>query len=221
MLKNVLKVYREKGLSDYFSMLITLAFAIYNISIGLIEMMIWNISIAIYYVLLLSIRLLCNIRYKTSLKNNKHYSTPFYIVTTILLILLNLSLIGPAALMLMDKRDINFSLTFAIAIAAFTTYKTVIAIRNYIKYRRSNNIYNRQVSTIMLSSMAVSILTLQNTLITICSTDESKDMMPLEITSTVAMLLILFFISIYRSVSDFKYLSSHKAVLSTSPDSPK
>ena len=54
-IKKFKKVWNEKYLSLYFSILITLCFAAYNAFLGINYLAIWNGSIAVYYILLVAL----------------------------------------------------------------------------------------------------------------------------------------------------------------------
>ena len=79
----------------------------------------WNISIAIYYILLLFIRLLIILSKKEKIT---------YIFTSIFLFIINLALIAPITIMALNQKNINIGLIPAIGIATYTTYKITNAI---------------------------------------------------------------------------------------------
>ena len=68
--------------------------------------------------------------------------------------------------MLTDRRSVDVSISFSIAIAIYVFFKTTSSIINFLKNKRGN-IFVAEFKTIELMDSVISILTLQNTLILI------------------------------------------------------
>ena len=193
--------YRD-GLMFVISTIMTLAFAIYNRILGAVNKSIWHESIGLYYLLLLIIKVIIVLTQKDAKKRTferkeKINKIVFYI-TGVILFLVNIALTVPIILMIKNQRTVIFGLIESIAIAAFTTFKVYMAIRNYIKNRKATNIIVKEIKTISLIEAIVSILTLQNTLITVNgSVEEDEGITTLTIVSSIAgLLIILYFIVI-------------------------
>lgn len=193
--------YRD-GLMFVISTIMTLAFAIYNRVIGAVNKSIWHESIGLYYLLLLIIKVIIVLTQKDAKKRTferkeKINKIVFYI-TGVILFLVNIALTVPIILMIKNQRTVIFGLIESIAIAAFTTFKVYMAIRNYIKNRKATDIIVKEIKTISLIEAIVSILTLQNTLITVNgSVEEDEGITTLTIVSSIAgLLIILYFIVI-------------------------
>lgn len=193
--------YRD-GLMFVISTIMTLAFAIYNRVLGAVNKSIWHESIGLYYLLLLIIKAIIVLTQKDAKKRTferkeKINKIVFYI-TGVILFLVNIALTVPIILMIKNQRTVIFGLIESIAIAAFTTFKVYMAIRNYIKNRKATNIIVKEIKTISLIEAIVSILTLQNTLITVNgSVEEDEGLTTLTIVSSIAgLLIILYFIVI-------------------------
>lgn len=193
--------YRD-GLMFVISTIMTLAFAIYNRVLGAVNKSIWHESIGLYYLLLLIIKVIIVLTQKDAKKRTferkeKINKIVFYI-TGVILFLVNIALTVPIILMIKNQRTVIFGLIESIAIAAFTTFKVYMAIRNYIKNRKATNIIVKEIKTISLIEAIVSILTLQNTLITVNgSVEEDEGLTTLTIVSSIAgLLIILYFIVI-------------------------
>ena len=193
--------YRD-GLMFVISTIMTLAFAIYNRVIGAVNKSIWHESIGLYYLLLLIIKVIIVLTQKDAKKRTferkeKINKIVFYI-TGVILFLVNIALTVPIILMIKNQRTVIFGLIESIAIAAFTTFKVYMAIRNYIKNRKATDIIVKEIKTISLIEAIVSILTLQNTLITVNgSVEEDEGLTTLTIVSSIAgLLIILYFIVI-------------------------
>ena len=148
--------------SFFFSITFTMLFSIYNRIIGIIKMSLWHESISIYYLVLALIKIFiyATIRKKPILKSNKRY----HIIVKAVLYASNLLVLTPVILMLANKRTVDISLDFSVAIAFYVTVKTATAIINFIKNKRGN-IFVAEFKTIELMDSVISIITLQNTLI--------------------------------------------------------
>ena len=192
-IKKFKKVWNEKYLSLYFSILITLCFAAYNAFLGINYLAIWNGSIAVYYILLLVVK--CIVCFRSNKVDKKTRDLSLLIVT------ITIALIVPSVLMINHQRPVNLDMIAAITVATFTTYKITIAIKNYFSYRNKDNLFNKQLSTINLVSAIVSILTLQNTLIMISEEGYTENMKILTIVSTISFLILIACISLLSMIN--------------------
>lgn len=175
------------------SLIFTMMFSLYNRIIGAINESLWHESISIYYFSLVLIKSIIYV-YLKKRKSNKNDILIFKITKTLLLIL-NILLIVPITLLILNKRTIEISLIFSIVVALYVTIKTTKTIINYVKYKNTNNILLNELKTIELTDVVVSILTLQNTLITINSNDFDLKLFYLTIiTSCIGFLLNIFLI---------------------------
>ena len=71
----------------------------------------------------------------------------------------------------MDKRLVDMTLILSIAIALYVTIKTSVAITQFVKRRNKDNILFKELRTINLMDVTVSILTLTNALISVNTTE--------------------------------------------------
>ena len=115
-----------------------------------------------------------------------------YLSSAVLLFILNLSLVVPVSLLVLLQKPVKMSLIPAITMAAYTTYKIVMASVNLKKRKKSENRLVRLLRTINFIDALVSILTLQNTLIMVNMQGEGDQMLTLSaVTSAVIMLTVL------------------------------
>ncbi|MCD7822538.1 MAG: hypothetical protein LUG86_00735 [Oscillospiraceae bacterium] len=175
----------------WLSLGITVLFAVYNGYLGIASLSLWHGSIAIYYILLTLIRgiiLISERKNKARLRTLK--------ISTCFLLILNIALICPIALMVMFEKPVNIGMIPAIAMAAYTTYKIVMALVNFgsKKKRRSGNILISELRAISLIDAIVSVLSLQNTLIMVNGGAES--MLTLSAITSGAMYALVLVITI-------------------------
>jgi len=181
---------------DFASILITFLFILFNAFLGLYYKSIWNGTISVYYIFLVSIRIIIifnesKIKQLDELDQKKKRIKNFYL-TFIILILLDISLIVPITLMVFNERNYDFGLIPGIALALYVTFKIISTIIVYKRNRKNENISFRELKTIDLIDAIISILTLQNTLI-IANNGFDNSMYILScITSFIAISFILF-----------------------------
>lgn len=182
------------------SILIPLAFAVYNIVLGYMYDTLWNKSIFIYYILLLLVRLILTIF--LHIKNNIIVKI-IYTLSFIVLLLLNIALIVPSILMIESLKPINIGTIPSITMATYTFYSITTSIIEIKKYKNDNNILLKQLKLVSLINAIVSILSLQNTLI-IVNGSMDNDMIILSIVSTIALLLLILFLCFYSFIRVIK-----------------
>lgn len=173
--KNISSKIRErKKLIVIISLIFTILFALYNRIIGAINKSLWHESISIYYFILVLIKSIILI-YISKSKNRSKDKIIFYLTKT-LLFLLNISLIIPIVLMILNKRIVKISFIFSIVIALYVTIKTTKSIVLFIKRRKEKDVLLKELKVIDLIDSVISILTLQNTLISINSNEISLEL---------------------------------------------
>ncbi len=165
MLPDVRKILPDERKRRSIRLIFGLIYSLYNGIIGLVMGSVWHFSIGVYYTLLLAVKYIVYSCLKS--KNNGKMSTKVFITTSILLFFTSLSLIAPTILMLRNERPVSFSLEIAIGIAAYTTYKVTIAVIAFVKKWRTTNMLIAEIVSISMIEAIVSVLTLQNTLITV------------------------------------------------------
>ncbi len=179
--------------STTLSLVVTVAFALYNGFLGVCNFSIWHGSICVFYLLLTAVRgIILRGRRRCG-----QYRT--FLVSTVILLLLNLALITPIVLMMRLEKPVNIGLIPAIAMAAYTTYKIIAAsVRMFGKKGRGQGgLLLAELRTIRFIDALVSILTLQNTLIMVNSTESGADgMLTLTAISSAAVYLIIVFATV-------------------------
>lgn len=129
---------------------------------------------------------------------------------SILLFAVDLSLVAPLALMIFQKRHIEYTEISAIAVAAYTCYKTVMASINFVKTRKSQNLSVKIIRQIHFKDALVSVLMLQYVLtLTFGNGLDGKMLRVCEITSGL-MWLALITVSALSLLKALKYLKISK-----------
>lgn len=180
-------------ISSTLSFLTTLLFALYNGFLGLKYSAAWNVSICVYYILLSIIRgiiLHCEKKFISRNIDNRNY---IHKISSILLLTLNVALITPIALMIVNAKSVSMNMTAAITVATYITYKIISASVHFKKSKKSDDILVRDLKLISFIEALISVLTLQNTLLAVKGASSEPKMFRLSIiTSTVGLAFIIF-----------------------------
>lgn len=188
--------------SSTVSLGITILFALYNGFLGVQLLSVWHGSICVFYLLLIAIRgmiLLTEKKNRTRDERERmRHRRKTAIISSAMLLVLNLSLILPISLMATFEKPVNMGLIPAISIAAHTTYKLTMACVRVQKQKHDrHNVLIAELRTIHFIDALVSILTLQNTLIMVKQDEASvKDMFPLSAVSSAAIYVVILFVTV-------------------------
>ena len=125
------------------SFLITFVFALYNAFLGIRYGIIWNLSISVYYIFLVVIRGIIIRQEHLFLTKSVDNRQRIHTIASIMLILMNLALIMPITLMVINKKNVSTGMIPAISIAAYTTFKITMAS---INLRKSKDTLNKSDS---------------------------------------------------------------------------
>lgn len=213
----LLRRYRQDGhfralVGTTGSLVASTAFALYNGIAGLVYRAPWNGSICVYYLLLAGIRgtLLVNQRKLTSLSRSKarRQEQRACLTAAGALLVLNLALIAPIALMARMERPVNMGLIPAIATAAYATWKITLASIRYRGRSHSGNGFTAQLRTVGLVDALVSVLTLQNTLIMVQDEGGGRSMLTLAALSSVVIFIGIVAISVANWRQQNRYVPS-------------
>lgn len=182
-----------------FSMLIEFAFALYNGVLGILYRSLWNGSICVYYFLLAAVRAIIVFFHRKEASDRRgrgaSNSRKAYFATHVVLILMNISLFVPVAVMVTGGRGYTFGLIPAIAMAAYTTYRITMSIIHYRKSRHNANIFAAELRTINVIDSLVAVLTLQNALI-VANGGMTDDMQTLSAWTSAGILVIIAVITV-------------------------
>ncbi len=180
----------------------TALFAGYNAFLGLAYKTAWNLGIAVYYAVLIVARSwVYSAEYKYHRANlseiqKEQKRKGLLLWQSVLLFLLDSALVAPIILMLLQKREIRYSETAAIAVAAYTVYKAVFGSVNYAKTRKFANTSVKILRNIYFKDALVSVLLLQYTLIVTFGNGMRGDMLTLSAVTGAAVWGFLLAISV-------------------------
>lgn len=118
------------------------------------------------------------------------------LIPACLLFLINLSLVVPFTLMVMQERPVVLTLIPAVAMAVYTTYKVTVSALNLKKKNTSGNLSVRFLRMINFMDALVSIATLQNTLIMVSTRSGRDEMLPLTAVSSAFLWAATVYLSI-------------------------
>lgn len=181
----------------------TALFALYNGYLGFRYGSVWHGSIGIFYLLLTAIRgtiLLTEKRNQTrSEAEQNRCRRQTFLISSVLLLLLDLALILPISMMVVLDKPVSMGLIPAITMAAYTTWKITMASIHISRQRRrsSGNVLVAELRTVNFIDALMAILTLQNTLIMVeRTTADQNDMLPLSAVSSALIYAIIAAITI-------------------------
>lgn len=192
----------KAAVSSSAPIVITVVFALYNGFLGIYSSSMWHGTICVYYIIISALRGLIVISDKKAetRHDGENYRGKMYIISSVLLLLLNASLIVPVSLLVVQQKPVNMTLIPAITMAAYTTYKITMASINFKKETGSSGILLKLLRTVNFIDSLVSLLTLQNTLIMVNSNGTSPDMLPLTAITSGAVLFAILVLSIVTTV---------------------
>lgn len=109
---------------------------------------------------------------------------------------MDIAMITPILVMVNGGRNYSYGLFIAIALATYTTYRIITAIRNFVKTRKSDNILTAELRLINLTDALLAILTLQNALITV-KDGFSTEMTTMSMWTSGGIIAIILFMTIF------------------------
>lgn len=207
MIKRLISILKENFdrrtlILSSISIIFYFLFALYNGVLGLITNTSWNISIFVYYILLMIVKIILIVG-EIKLSSNSKLKRRVIFISYILLFLITSSMIGPIIILLKNEREYNNGLIVAIAFAAYTTFSLVLSIINMKKTAKNNNLIIKQIRLINLISVLMSIIVLENTLI-LANGDYDYSMRMVSFNSSLFILITIIILIIKPFISFIK-----------------
>lgn len=167
-------VHLRVNVSLYGSLIWNVAFAIFQLVLGFIYKSFWFYSMFAYYVILAIIRFSL-VKHTTKYKANEETEIEIkkYILSGWLLLFINLALAVIVFFMVYFNKTFYHHMITTIAMAAYTFFTFTFAIISLVKYRKYNSPVYMAAKSISLIAGAVSMLTLETTMLTTFGTNES------------------------------------------------
>lgn len=142
------------------SLLINIAYSIYNITLGIITPSWWFITVGVYYFILSLMRFAILATKKRTAKRN------LKVFSGIMLVLTSLPLAGMVILSSIKDRGVVHHEIVMITIALYTFIKITLATINFIKIRNKNiSVTLNTLRHISFADAAVSIFSLQRSML--------------------------------------------------------
>ncbi len=195
--------YSKVMINTIFSLILGIVFVSYNLIVGLYFQSVWNVSMAVYYLFLVGIRVLYLVgEYKLSKKqeiNEIETNTKrakLFIFGGILMLLLSIALLAPVSLLAMSKKQVDLPMWVAIADAAYVFYKLTMCIYSFIKTRKSDILSVKGIKNLELTTVAVALLSLENTMILTFSEGIDFSMKIITILTAFAVMVLNIWVSI-------------------------
>ena len=162
------------NISLYGSLIWNVAFAIFQLGLGFYHKSFWFYSMFAYYVMLGVMRFFL-VKHTRKYKANEETQIEVKksIICGYLLIAMNLALAIIVFFMVYWNRTFYHHMITTIALAAYTFFTFTFAIINLVKYRKYKSPVYSSAKTISLIAGAVSMLTLESTMLTTFGTTES------------------------------------------------
>ncbi len=190
------------------SLAVTLIFAIGNGFLGIHRSSLWHGCICVYYIILVFLRGSIIIAQKRSAAcpDRVRQRNKVCAGASVLLLLLNASLIVPIILLVRLQKPLDMTLIPALAMSAYTFWKIIMASVHLRQRKRTSNSLVKLLRSISFIDALVSILTLQNTLIMIGSGDQELSMLPVSAVSSGIILVIIVGLSVASLIQSLRAL---------------
>ena len=124
--------------------------ALYNGILGAIYASVWHGSICLYYLLLSALRGILLSAVRRPARERWAFRC-----ASLLLPVLDLSLTVPAAMMVLDRKPVQIGQIPAIGMAAYTTYKVVLAAIGLKRSKRTESLAEKALRTIAFTDALV------------------------------------------------------------------
>lgn len=179
--------------SGLVSILTAFVFCVYNVVVGIVKAYPFAISIAVYYLFIVAIRIFVCIADKKNLPFEQERK--WKIATAAALLSVDFILIAPITMLVFHKKAYSMGLVFAIANAAYCVYKITAAAIHYRKSTKNASVKS-VCDALNLVDALVSILSLQNALLIAQGSQNDDDMRILTFCTSAALFLIILSVSI-------------------------
>lgn len=192
----------------YGGLVFNTAYALFQLVLGLWHASVWFYAMALYYLLLAGMRLLL-VRHTRIYAAGEQITAEWkkYRLCGALLLVMNLALTVMLLYFVWRIRVFRHHEITTIAMAAYTFASLTLAILNVIRYRQYGSPVYSAAKAISLAAAAVSMLTLENVMLTAFGEQNSQAFHQIMLgASGVAVILLVQGIAIYMIVNACKKL---------------
>ncbi|MBE6132780.1 MAG: hypothetical protein E7180_05280 [Erysipelotrichaceae bacterium] len=184
------------NLSLYLSLVLNVAYSIFQLCLGLYHKSFWFISMSVYYVLLSLMRFyLVNHTKKNKPGEDLLIEYKRYNICGWVMLLMNLTITAIIFFIIYFDRTFYHHQITTIALAAYTFLTFSLSIYNFIKYRKFNSPVYSAAKSINLVAACVSMMTLTTTMLTTFGGEDVVEYKKLLLTM-VGVVVSLFILAI-------------------------
>lgn len=184
------------NLSLYLSLVLNIAYSIFQLCLGLYHKSFWFISMSVYYVLLSLMRFyLVNHTKKNKPGEDLLIEYKRYNICGWVMLLMNLTVTAIIFFIIYFDRTFYHHQITTIALAAYTFLTFSLSIYNFIKYRKFNSPVYSAAKSINLVAACVSMMTLTTTMLTTFGGEDVVEYKKLLLTM-VGVVVSLFILAI-------------------------
>ncbi len=197
--------------SLYSTFSLNIAYAVLQLGLGIRHASLWYYSFSAYYVIISTVRFFLLKHTRAHAPREKMTEElQKYRVAGISLLVLNVALSAMIFYMLLQGIMIVHHEIVVIALAAYTFTSLTLAIVNLVKFRKYKSPLFQGVKAISLATALVSVITLENSMITVFGTDTNPRFLRLMVALTGgAVSAFIFVMSIYIIVTSTKELKAN------------
>ncbi len=184
------------------------SYGLFNLVLGFVHSSLWYLSLAVYYILIAVVRFLL-LSHTRAFKpcEDRCSELKRYRLTAVFLIMINLALSAVLAYMLMLGVTIVHHEITTIAMAAFTFTSLALAIINIASCRKYNSPVFSAAKAVSLTSALVSLITLENAMITVFGDAQNPEFLRIMTAATGAMIeLLILVMAVFMAVKSTKEL---------------
>ena len=199
-------------ISLYSSLFINMVYVALNLLSGYIYRSVWFIVLAVYYAIFSSMRFILlryvrrNVIGEDLLKELKRSRA-----CAVILMSLNLVLSGAVLMIMYQGKGYEYKGVLIFAMAAYTFYITVIAVRNLLKYRKYHSPVMSTAKVISLAAALVSMLSLETAMLTQFGAGESETFRRIMIAATGGGIsIIVVTLSLYIIIKNTREIKALK-----------
>lgn len=200
------------NVSLYGSLIWNVVYALFQLILGILFGSFWYYSMSAYYIMLGVIRFFL-LKHTRKYKPEEQRKTELkkFVASGYLLLAMNLALSIIVFFIVYWNKTFYHDMITTICMATYTFFTFIFAIVNLVRYRKYNSPVYSAAKTITLIAGAVSMLTLETTMLTTFATSESANLSPIMLSLTgVAVIGFAISVAIIMIVKGSKNLKKLK-----------